>query len=202
MRAQDAFIRDHITRDDVLIVSVGGNDIALSPTLRTAVNMLLVTSSPPWLIRAGWAPGLGYFRRFFRSHLRRYVAQLTAKARPRRVLVCMIYYPDEHRSGSWADMTLDHLGCEHARACGPGWMCAWMCVCVRRCVCVCVCVCGWCVCVCADGVCVRASVIAHTDTHTHTPRAERGLLIDAVRPCPADVARAVGTTATPRSCSS
>jgi hypothetical protein len=58
--AQDAFIRDHITRDDVLIVSVGGNDIALSPTLRTAVNMLLVTSSPCWLIRAGWAPGLGY----------------------------------------------------------------------------------------------------------------------------------------------
>ena len=56
-----------------------------------------------------------YFRRFFRSNLRRYVAQLTAKDRPRTVLVCMIYYPDERSSGSWADMTLDHLGC--ARAC-------------------------------------------------------------------------------------
>ena len=33
---QDEFIRNHITNDDILIVSLGGNDIALRPSLSTA----------------------------------------------------------------------------------------------------------------------------------------------------------------------
>ena len=31
LRAQDKFIRDNISSEDVLIVSIGGNDIALAP---------------------------------------------------------------------------------------------------------------------------------------------------------------------------
>ncbi len=37
---QDELIRDNITPNDVLIVSVGGNDIALSPTPTTILSML------------------------------------------------------------------------------------------------------------------------------------------------------------------
>ena len=37
---QDAFIRDNITEEDYLIVSVGGNDVALQPLLCTIANML------------------------------------------------------------------------------------------------------------------------------------------------------------------
>ena len=37
--AQDRLIRDHIGRDDVLIVSVGGNDVALQPLLCTCASM-------------------------------------------------------------------------------------------------------------------------------------------------------------------
>ena len=33
---QDAFLRDHISSDDILVVSVGGNDVALAPTACTA----------------------------------------------------------------------------------------------------------------------------------------------------------------------
>ena len=36
---QDEFIRDHITSDDVLVVSLGGNDIALAPLLFTILNL-------------------------------------------------------------------------------------------------------------------------------------------------------------------
>ena len=89
--AQDVFIRDHIGRDDYLIVSVGGNDIALNPTLATAVNMLLVTRSPAALIRAGVAPGLGYFTRFFTQRIEAIVRALVERQQPRRVLVRMIY---------------------------------------------------------------------------------------------------------------
>ena len=36
---QDMFIRDNIKNKDTLIVSLGGNDIALSPTPKTILNM-------------------------------------------------------------------------------------------------------------------------------------------------------------------
>jgi hypothetical protein len=44
---QDRFIRDNITENDTLIVSVGGNDIALKPAPCTIVNMLLLARCMP-----------------------------------------------------------------------------------------------------------------------------------------------------------
>mmetsp|Transcript_4694 Transcript_4694/g.14647 ORF Transcript_4694/g.14647 Transcript_4694/m.14647 type:complete len:342 (+) Transcript_4694:56-1081(+) len=38
--AHDRFVRDNLTRDDVLVVSVGGNDIALAPVLCTCLNIV------------------------------------------------------------------------------------------------------------------------------------------------------------------
>lgn len=107
---QDALIRDHISAEDVLLVSVGGNDVALQPTLRTAVNMLMLTRSPQWLIRAGVAPGFGYFMTLFRDRIQALVQRVTAKQCPRKVVVCMLYYLDEKQGGSWADPTLELLG--------------------------------------------------------------------------------------------
>ena len=39
---QDKFIQNRIKKEDILIVSVGGNDIALSPNISTIWNMLLL----------------------------------------------------------------------------------------------------------------------------------------------------------------
>lgn len=38
----DRFIRDHITAEDYLIVSVGGNDIALRPSFCTILNLIML----------------------------------------------------------------------------------------------------------------------------------------------------------------
>ena len=43
---QDRFIRENISRDDVLVVSVGGNDIALRPTAATIICMALLIMMP------------------------------------------------------------------------------------------------------------------------------------------------------------
>mmetsp|Transcript_72562 Transcript_72562/g.216546 ORF Transcript_72562/g.216546 Transcript_72562/m.216546 type:complete len:411 (-) Transcript_72562:43-1275(-) len=107
---QDMFIRDHVTENDFVIVSMGGNDIALSPTLRTIVNMGMLLQCPDWLIRAGLAPGLGYFVKFFHGRIQRYLRGLLAHGKPKKVLVCMIYYPDPVPGGSWADHTLSLMG--------------------------------------------------------------------------------------------
>ena len=39
LRPQDRFLRDHISKEDVLIVSIGGNDIALAPTPCTIASI-------------------------------------------------------------------------------------------------------------------------------------------------------------------
>jgi len=110
MLAQDAFVRSRISERDVLVVSCGGNDIALRPTLWTIVAMCVLLLCPKWLIRTGWAPGLGHFVRLFRDGTRRYISSLVAECKPRAVVVCMLYYLDEKACGSWADTTLRAVG--------------------------------------------------------------------------------------------
>lgn len=46
----------------------------------------------------------------FGDKVKEYIQKLTSKKKPKKVLVCMIYYPDLKRTGSWADNTLDLLG--------------------------------------------------------------------------------------------
>ena len=53
MTVQDNFARDNIDSKDVLIVSVGGNDIALKPEIFTAANVAcLAFCFPTWLVRS------------------------------------------------------------------------------------------------------------------------------------------------------
>lgn len=107
---QDKFIRDNISENDCLVVSVGGNDVALRPTMSTILNMGLLTASPNWMIERGCAPGFSSMLSLFRDQVGAYVRKLCAKTTPKKVLVCMIYYLDETPGGSWADNTLALLG--------------------------------------------------------------------------------------------
>lgn len=112
--AHDEFIRDHITSRDVLIVSVGGNDIAMKPTVWTILHMLwLAWLTPMSSLRSGRAWALLYFIRLFKTQTQAYIAKMVAKKKPRLVIVCMIYYPLEAQAGlaqSWADRALGALG--------------------------------------------------------------------------------------------
>mmetsp|Transcript_46148 Transcript_46148/g.107847 ORF Transcript_46148/g.107847 Transcript_46148/m.107847 type:complete len:316 (-) Transcript_46148:91-1038(-) len=110
---QDKFIRDNLREEDVLVVDMGGNDVALRPTCWLIVHMAwLLYLTPTCLIRCGpfLAPGLWYFIYMFRVRLRRIIEKLTAKTKPKKIIVCMLYYLDETPGGSWADGTLQALG--------------------------------------------------------------------------------------------
>ena len=134
LKSQDKVIRDNIQPDDLLVVSVGGNDIALAPNICTVVNMIsLVKCIGKSQIENGCAmalpceecccgcgfscvnalfgcpPQLGYFSHLFKTRIEAYIKNLTAIHRPKKILVCMIYYPDETANGSWADATLGAL---------------------------------------------------------------------------------------------
>jgi len=139
---QDSFINEHIALQDYLVVSIGGNDIALNPSLCTALNMyfLLKTCSSSCLRRYSfgglpfarffggavtkrgflgflrsslggfvWPLGLGYFVDLFGNAVENYVLRVLGNTRPKKVVVCMIYFLDEQGSG-WADWALSALG--------------------------------------------------------------------------------------------
>ena len=136
LRPQDEFLRDNIQPQDILVVSVGGNDVALSPLPCTvcAIGGLLcclpaacmeygctVATVPaddcccgcgPSLCSCAAAcpPCLGYLRHMFGTRCQNYIQALTAKTKPAKILVCMIYYPDENTSPSWAGPALGALG--------------------------------------------------------------------------------------------
>lgn len=132
---QDSFIKDHITERDILVVSVGGNDIALKPSICTILNLIcLIKCIPSYCVDklacgaalpcddccagfacgccsnfTAWPPGAGYFVHLFKTRVEAYLDNLI-RAKPRKILISMIYYPDEHADGSWADRTLGALG--------------------------------------------------------------------------------------------
>lgn len=111
--SHDKFIRDNIRAQDVLIVSVGANDIALKPLPCTIAHMLhLAWATPLSSLEKGTAYSLKYFKHLFGHNIQSYVDRLTAKTRPRAVVICMIYFPLESGLGqtSWADAQLKALG--------------------------------------------------------------------------------------------
>ena len=59
----------------------------------------------------GTAGALTYFKHMFGTKVENYVTRLTAKTKPRAVIVCMIYFPLESGLGqtSWADAQLKAL---------------------------------------------------------------------------------------------
>jgi hypothetical protein len=104
---QDAFVRDNLGEEDTVIVSVGGNDVALKPTIRTIWNVLkAVCLNSEESIKSGNGWGIGYLEHLYRDETQRFVEKLTLLTRPKRVIVCMIYHPDEMSSDSWASMLL------------------------------------------------------------------------------------------------
>ncbi|KAF2233337.1 hypothetical protein EV356DRAFT_559954 [Viridothelium virens] len=112
----DKFIRDHIRAEDFLVVSVGGNDIAYKPTLKTKLHLLRLA----WLtsgrsLRQGKAGVLRYFTRLFKDEVEKYISRIVEKQKPRVILVCMIYFPLEASASNqrgWADLPLKLLGYE------------------------------------------------------------------------------------------
>lgn len=109
----DEFIRDNICAEDILIISVGANDVALKPspsTIRHMLQLAWLTPRSSLESRSAWS--LKYFKHMFGTKIQDYIERLTSVTKPRAVIVCMIYFPLESGLGqeSWADMQLKALG--------------------------------------------------------------------------------------------
>merc|ERR1711976_972065 len=109
-KPQDRFIRDNITENDVLVVSVGGNDVALKPSIKTIFNTLSVLTQSFITSETSQKLGTGHFINLFGAKTQEYIEKLLVKTKPKLVIVCMLYFLDENENAqSWAGMTLKAL---------------------------------------------------------------------------------------------
>lgn len=100
---QDEFAMKNISGDDVLVCSVGGNDVALAPSILTILACLKAIY---WSERCG----LPHFISMFKDDTVKYLEKVISRTKPKLVIVCMIYFPDENtRVESWASATLGYL---------------------------------------------------------------------------------------------
>jgi hypothetical protein len=125
--SQDQVLHDMIEDGDIVIVSVGGNDIALQPSLATAFALTRLLGTP-WTrgslflggasdhaIKAGTAGGMSHLIHMFGTTTQEYIRALVGTKRPALVIPCLVYAPLEAsavRPGawSWADKALSVLG--------------------------------------------------------------------------------------------
>lgn len=54
--------------------------------------------------------GINYFIDLFKNQVEKYILKIIGNIRPKHIIVCMIYYPDIHKTGGWADRVLSYLG--------------------------------------------------------------------------------------------
>lgn len=97
---------------DILISSIGGNDIALRPSLSTIVNIATAMIGAT-VFRAKEPIGLGHFVDLFGKATAKYLSQIVPddpSQKPRAVIICMLYFLDENSNApSWAGATLATL---------------------------------------------------------------------------------------------
>ncbi len=107
---QDLFVSQNITSNDILVVSIGGNDIALAPSFNTILNMgMLQYLNSVENLTSDQAIGMNYFINLFKNQVEEYIKKIIGKTRPKKIVICCIYYPDTTNCESWASTALNLL---------------------------------------------------------------------------------------------
>ena len=113
LKPQDIFLRDSLKDDDILVASVGGNDIALAPSFKTIMSLIgvLKFGNAQSIKERGSGCGTSHLMRLFKNGVECYLGKLIAKTVPNTIAPCTIYYLDENaKSPSWANTSLSILG--------------------------------------------------------------------------------------------
>ena len=104
---------------DIMVLSLGGNDIVLSPSFSTIAALIgALCASSISSLESGTAWGLNTLIKLFRDDMQTYINALyDAGARPSAIIVLFPYLPERagpHTQSSWADFSLKLLGYDSA----------------------------------------------------------------------------------------
>lgn len=105
---QDKFIKNTITDEDYLVISVGGNDIAMAPTQKTTYNLKKIFQSGSQTLDPE-KEEVKYFITLLKDRVKEYIKKLVGNKKPKKIIIAMIYYPDENYQNSWASTILSQF---------------------------------------------------------------------------------------------
>ncbi len=110
----DEFVQTHLQKDDTIIVSIGGNDIILNPSLRIIVCLFLAIYVIPEYFHSTSLFKfifLSPLRTLFHDELKIYIDKICCHQKPCQIILCSYYYPCINGTG-WADKMLKLAGYE------------------------------------------------------------------------------------------
>lgn len=108
----DNFIINNIKTDDILVISIGANDIALKSSFITKLNLHTLYNSNTYKQLKNnplKCKGMQYFIDLISDGIKKYIQKLTIKNKPKIIIISMIYYPDIKNTKSWCNDMLNLL---------------------------------------------------------------------------------------------
>jgi len=107
LKEHDMIIRECLRPADIIVTSVGGNDVALRPSAATRMCIMQLLTSPKGSDKH--VSALQHFIDLFQKQTEEFISQLIANTTPRAVIVCMLYYLDETPGSGWCEGILSQL---------------------------------------------------------------------------------------------
>lgn len=109
----DEFVQTHLEKDDIIIVSIGGNDIVLNPSLRIIVCLFVaIYLIPEYFFSTALFQFfcLSPLRALFHDELKAYISRICQNQKPSQIILCSYYYPCINGGTGWADKMLRLAG--------------------------------------------------------------------------------------------
>lgn len=107
LKPHDELICNNLKPSDVIVISVGGNDVALRPSAATQMAMMQLMMAPPG--SPEFSQAHGHIVNMFKDQTEEYIKRLVKNSKVRAVVVCMIYYFDETPGNGWCEGVLSQL---------------------------------------------------------------------------------------------
>jgi hypothetical protein len=91
----DMFVANRFIRRDVLVISIGADDLTVNPSLKTLWNLATLNYFNS-------RRALDYFVRMFRDNTQIYVNKLleNSNVKPSKIVLCMFFYPNRQQTRS------------------------------------------------------------------------------------------------------
>ena len=102
--SHDKFVRDHLGENDIIISSMGGNDVALKPSFTTIASITNILYGFGDIYNVENT----YLDLLIRQDTQNILEKICRKVKPKCILPCITYYPSL-KGKSWADGILNTL---------------------------------------------------------------------------------------------
>lgn len=111
LNSKESMVKNSLTHKDILIISIGGNDLSLKSNFELKLKLFEVfMKTTPEVIRKDIEIILPQLVQLFKVEYKNYIEELVSKTKPKMIFLCAPYYPCKIKQESWASTVLSMVG--------------------------------------------------------------------------------------------